>query len=91
MTLVVTDSLLMKELELEEKPPCWFVLESLNILEDRPRMPMPSHSVITGVLRVLSPILFPVDLLKVPELKLLVALLRSIIPEKSPLLREGLL
>lgn len=63
MTLVVTDSLLMKELELEEKPPCWFVLESLNILEDRPRMPMPSHSVITGALRVLSPILFPVDLL----------------------------
>jgi len=63
MTLVVTDSLLMKELELEAKPSCWFMLESLNILEDRPSIPIPSHSVITGVLRVLSPILLAVDLL----------------------------
>jgi len=66
MTFVVTDSRRMYELEeeVEEMKPSLKEVESLNIFEVRPRIPMSSHSFIVGVLRAPREILVGLLLLE---------------------------
>ena len=63
ITLEVTDSLLMKELVLMLMLPSLALLMSEYILELRPRMPMLSQVLISGVLKIC--ILFEDTILKI--------------------------